>query len=38
VVDAEGTAGELKCTVRFATGTKKVMGRFLTGMNDGDPA
>jgi DNA helicase II / ATP-dependent DNA helicase PcrA len=38
VVDAEGTGGELKCTVRFATGTKKVMGRFLTGMGDGDPA
>ena len=38
VVDAEGVAGELKCTVRFASGTKKVMGRFLTGGSDGDPA
>lgn len=38
VVDAEGTGGDLKCTVRFATGTKKVMGRFLTGTSDGDPA
>jgi DNA helicase-2/ATP-dependent DNA helicase PcrA len=38
VVDAEGAAGELKCTVRFASGTKKVMGRFLTGGSDGDPA
>jgi DNA helicase-2/ATP-dependent DNA helicase PcrA len=38
VVDAEGASGELKCTVRFAAGTKKVMGRFLTGGSDGDPA
>ena len=38
VVDAEGAAGDLKCTVRFAAGTKKVMGRFLTGGSDGDPA
>jgi DNA helicase-2/ATP-dependent DNA helicase PcrA len=38
VVDAEGAGGDLKCTVRFATGTKKVMGRFLTGTGDGDPA
>ena len=38
VVDAEGVAGDLKCTVRFASGTKKVMGRFLTGGHDGDPA
>jgi DNA helicase-2/ATP-dependent DNA helicase PcrA len=38
VVDAEGAAGDLKCTVRFASGTKKVMGRFLTGGSDGDPA
>jgi DNA helicase II / ATP-dependent DNA helicase PcrA len=38
VVDAEGPAGDLKCTVRFASGTKKVMGRFLTGGSDGDPA
>jgi len=38
VVDAEGDGGDLKCTVRFAAGTKKVMGRFLTGMGDGDPA
>ncbi len=38
VVDAEGGGGDLKCTVRFASGTKKVMGRFLTGGSDGDPA
>jgi DNA helicase-2/ATP-dependent DNA helicase PcrA len=38
VVDAEDAAGDLKCTVRFASGTKKVMGRFLTGGSDGDPA
>ncbi len=38
VVDAEGPPGDLKCTVRFAAGTKKVMGRFLTGGSDGDPA
>jgi len=38
VVDAEAVGGDLKCTVRFAAGTKKVMARFLTGMSDGDPA
>jgi len=38
VVDAEGGGGDLKCTVRFSSGTKKVMGRFLTGGSDGDPA
>ena len=38
VVDAEGVGGDLKCTVRFALGTKKVLGRFLTGGSDGDPA
>ena len=38
VVDAEDAAGDLKCTVRFASGTKKVMGRFLMGGDDGDPA
>jgi DNA helicase II / ATP-dependent DNA helicase PcrA len=30
VVDAEESGGDLKCTVRFASGTRKVMGRFLT--------
>jgi len=38
VVDAEGEGADLKCTVRFASGTKKVLGRFLTGGSDGDPA
>jgi DNA helicase-2/ATP-dependent DNA helicase PcrA len=38
VVDAEGEAGDLKCTVRFSAGTKKVLGRFLTGGSDEDPA
>jgi DNA helicase-2/ATP-dependent DNA helicase PcrA len=38
VVDAEGMGGDLKCTVRFASGTKKVLGRFLTGGGGDDPA
>jgi DNA helicase-2/ATP-dependent DNA helicase PcrA len=38
VVDAEGEGADLKCTVRFATGTKRVLGRFLTGGSGGDPA
>ncbi|HVP13894.1 MAG TPA: UvrD-helicase domain-containing protein [Terriglobales bacterium] len=38
VVDAEGEAGNLKCTVRFAEGTRKVLGRFLMGGGDEDPA
>jgi DNA helicase-2/ATP-dependent DNA helicase PcrA len=37
VVDAEGAGQDLKCTVRFTAGTKKVLGRFLTGGSGGDP-
>ena len=36
VVDAEEERGDIKFTVRFGTQIKKVMGRFLTGGNDGD--
>jgi DNA helicase-2/ATP-dependent DNA helicase PcrA len=38
VVDAEGEGGDVKFTVRFRTATKKVLGRFLTGGDDGDSA
>ena len=38
VVMAEGEGGEIKFTVRFGSGTRKVLGRFLTGGTDVDPA
>jgi DNA helicase-2/ATP-dependent DNA helicase PcrA len=38
VVDAEGDGADLKCTVRFIVGTKKVLARFLAGGGDADPA
>jgi DNA helicase-2/ATP-dependent DNA helicase PcrA len=38
VVAAEGAGDDVKYTVRFREGTKKVLGRFLTGGTDGDEA
>ena len=38
VQDVEGAGDDLKFTVRFAAGIKKVMGRFLDGGADDDPA
>ena len=38
VVMAEGEGSEIKFTVRFGSGTRKVLGRFLTGGTDVDPA
>ena len=38
VVMAEGEGSEVKFTVRFGSGTRKVLGRFLTGGTDVDPA
>ena len=38
VVAAEGAGEDIKYTVRFGEGTKKVLGRFLTGGGDGDEA
>jgi hypothetical protein len=38
VVMAEGQGSEVKFTVRFPSGTRKVLGRFLTGGTDVDPA
>ena len=38
VVAAEGAGDDVKYTVRFREGTKKVLGRFLTGGSDGDEA
>jgi hypothetical protein len=38
VVMAEGEGSEIKFTVRFGSQTRKVLGRFLTGGLDVDPA
>jgi DNA helicase II / ATP-dependent DNA helicase PcrA len=38
VIDAEGDGRNAKYTVRFGTMLKRVMGRFLSGGDDGDPA
>jgi DNA helicase-2/ATP-dependent DNA helicase PcrA len=37
VVDIEGEGEDVKCTVRFGSGTRKVLARFLNGGSD-DPA
>jgi hypothetical protein len=38
VQDVDGAGHDLKFTVRFAAGMKKVLGRFLTGGGDDDSA
>ncbi|HKB76190.1 MAG TPA: UvrD-helicase domain-containing protein, partial [Myxococcales bacterium] len=38
VLDAEGEGPEARYTVQFAAGVKKVVGRFLSGGGDDDPA
>jgi len=38
VLEAEGAGAELKCTVRFEAGVKRVLGRFLSGGASDDPA
>jgi hypothetical protein len=37
VVDAEGVGPDAHFTVRFGTIMKKIVGRFLSGGDDGDP-
>jgi hypothetical protein len=38
VMAAEGEGADARFTVRFGVGVKKVLGRFLDGGGDGDPA
>jgi DNA helicase-2/ATP-dependent DNA helicase PcrA len=38
VLAADGEGGDARVTVQFAAGVKKILGRFLTGGSDDDPA